>query len=139
MITWRRFCSEALPVWFNHLDVLRLWFDIHHHCHDHCTIIKRWRDAAPSICVGREVIGILLVELERKTRKKNYVKVQMRIDKAIVQQEIANGKMRFKCDNLQHDSIFVGSKQCTVVSCMPHLSSFLSFFSFSFSFFFPFA
>jgi hypothetical protein len=34
-----------------------LWFDIHHHCHDHCTIIKRWRDAAPSICVGREVIG----------------------------------------------------------------------------------
>jgi hypothetical protein len=76
-----------------------LWFDIHHHCHDHCTIIKRWRDAAPSICVGREVIGILLVELERKTRKKNYVKVQMRIDKAIVQQEIAKGKMRFKCDN----------------------------------------
>jgi hypothetical protein len=59
----------------------------------------------------------------------------MRIDKAIVQQEIAKGKMRFKFDNLQHDSIFVGSKQCTVVSCMPHLSSFLSFFSFSFSFF----
>jgi hypothetical protein len=46
-----------------------LWFDIHHHFHDHCTIIKRWRDA-PSICVGREFIGILLVELERKTRKK---------------------------------------------------------------------
>jgi hypothetical protein len=46
-----------------------LWFDIHQHCHDHCTKIKRWRDA-PSICVGREVIGILLVELERKTRKK---------------------------------------------------------------------
>jgi hypothetical protein len=33
-------------------------------------MIKRWRDA-PSICVGRGVIGILLVELERKTRKKN--------------------------------------------------------------------
>jgi hypothetical protein len=32
-------------------------------------MIKRWRDA-PSIFVGREVIGILLVELERKTRKK---------------------------------------------------------------------
>jgi hypothetical protein len=30
---------------------------------------KRWRDA-PSICVGREVIGILPVELERKTHKK---------------------------------------------------------------------
>jgi hypothetical protein len=33
-------------------------------------MIKRWRDA-PSIHVGREVISILLVELERKTRKKN--------------------------------------------------------------------
>jgi hypothetical protein len=32
-------------------------------------MMKRWRDA-PSICVGRDVIGILLVELERKTRKK---------------------------------------------------------------------
>jgi hypothetical protein len=32
-------------------------------------MIKRWRDA-PSICVGREVIDIFLVELERKTRKK---------------------------------------------------------------------
>jgi hypothetical protein len=32
-------------------------------------MIKRWRHA-PSICVGREVIRILLVELERKTRKK---------------------------------------------------------------------
>jgi hypothetical protein len=64
MITWKHFCSEALSVRFNHLDALRLWFDIHHHCHDHW-----WRDA-PSICVGREVIGILLMELERKTRKK---------------------------------------------------------------------
>jgi hypothetical protein len=69
MITWKHFCSEALSVRFNHLDALRLWFDIHHHCHNHCTIIKRWKDA-PLICVGREVIGILLVELERKTRKK---------------------------------------------------------------------
>jgi hypothetical protein len=69
MITWRHFCLEALSVRFNHLDALRLWFDIHHHFHNHCTIIKRWRDA-PSICVEREVIGILLVELERKTRKK---------------------------------------------------------------------
>jgi hypothetical protein len=57
-------------VWFNdHFDALCLWFDIHHHFHNHCTIINRWRDA-PSICVGREVIGILLLELERKTRKK---------------------------------------------------------------------
>jgi hypothetical protein len=35
---------------WNHLDALRLWFDIHHHRHDHCTMMKRWRDA-PSICV----------------------------------------------------------------------------------------
>jgi hypothetical protein len=32
-------------------------------------MINRWRDA-PSICVGREVIGILLVELERKKRNR---------------------------------------------------------------------
>jgi hypothetical protein len=32
-------------------------------------MIKRWRDA-PSVFVGREVNGILLVELERTTRKK---------------------------------------------------------------------
>jgi hypothetical protein len=37
--------------------------------------------------------------LKGKQEKKNYVKVQMRIDKAIVQQEMAKGKMRFKCDN----------------------------------------
>jgi hypothetical protein len=62
--------SEALSVRFlNHLDVLCLWLNFHHHNHDHCTMIKRWRDA-PSICVGREVIDIFLVELERKTRKK---------------------------------------------------------------------
>jgi hypothetical protein len=35
--------------------------------------MKRWRDA-PSICVGREVIVILLVELERKQNKKKQIR-----------------------------------------------------------------
>jgi outer membrane phospholipase A len=37
--------------------------------------------------------------LKGKQEKKNEVKVQMRIDKAIVQQEMVKGKMRFKCDH----------------------------------------
>jgi hypothetical protein len=68
--SWQRhwLCSSTLQ--FDHVEALSVCFDIHHHCHNHCTMINRWLDA-PSIHVGREVISILTVELERKTRKKN--------------------------------------------------------------------
>jgi hypothetical protein len=58
---------------FDIVEGLSVRFDINHHCHNHCTKIKRWRDA-PSIHVGGEVISILpvisilQVELERTTR-----------------------------------------------------------------------